>query len=53
MYDLPHLPHCITSPMHQCMFMTFNQQNPNHIPKPKKKKNAKALTQDLNIREIG
>ena len=25
MHDLPHLPYCITEPMHQCMFMVFKQ----------------------------
>jgi len=25
MHGLPHLPHCITAPMHQCMFMVLKK----------------------------
>jgi len=43
MHDLPHLPRCITAPMHQCMLMVFKQTktliNIQEIKQDKKKQN--------------
>ena len=44
------LPHCITAPMDQCMFMTFNKDtNPNYTPKQNKTKHVKLLIYDSNM----
>ena len=45
MHELPHLPHCITTHIHQCTFMVYacswysNKQNPNKHKKDQNKQN--------------
>ena len=55
MHDLPHLPHYITSPMHQCMFIIFKQsRTPINQQRDETKQNKiKERDKDSRIHKIG
>ena len=55
MHDLPHLPHYIASPMHQCMFIIFKQsRTPINQQRDETKQNKiKERDKDSRIHKIG